>query len=350
MLLEFASKLVEDVIPKPTLEEDRQAFKEAQQTLWQVGLTGVHDYDGMKSYPALDSLHAEGRLKLRVTKNLKVDHLDEILEKGWQTGDGDDMLRIGGIKAFADGALGPHTAAMLQPYEGEPDNRGMLFYEDEELMETVQRVVKGGLSLTFHAIGDRANHQLIEMYAQLRDFESDEGLPLRRHRIEHVQVIHPRDIPRLAKFGIIASMQPIHATADMLTADVSWGERSRYAYAWRDLLDNGTVLAFGSDAPVDTHNPFCGIHAAVTRRRADGSPGPEGWRPEQKITVLEALHGYTIGPAYAAGMEDRLGKIAPNFLADLILINTDPFACEPDALKDIKTTATMVSGEWVWKV
>jgi hypothetical protein len=143
-------------------------------------------------------------------------------------------------------------------------------------------------------------------------------------------------------------MQPIHATSDMKMADKYWGKRSKFGYAWRTLLDSGAVLAFGSDAPVDSANPFWGVHAAVTRQRGDGSPGPDGWYPEQRLTVEEALHGYTTGPAYTAGTEDRLGMLAPGYLADLIALDTDPFTCEPGQLREIKPKATMVGGDWVW--
>ncbi len=148
---------------------------------------------------------------------------------------------------------------------------------------------------------------------------------------------------------MIASMQPIHATSDMLAADKLWGARSAGAYAWRTQLNHGTVLAFGSDAPVESPNPFLGLHAAVTRRRADGSPSPEGWYPEQRLSILEAWHGFTSGPAYAAGMENRLGKLSPGCHADLIVLEKDPMTCEPDDLLKIQSSATMVKGEWVWQ-
>ena len=141
-------------------------------------------------------------------------------------------------------------------------------------------------------------------------------------------------------------MQPIHATSDMLMADRYWGERAAFAYAWRTQLQAGSVLAFGSDAPVESPNPFWGLHAAVTRRRADGSPGTEGWHPEQKLTVLEALHAFTGGPAYAAGMESRLGKLAPGYLADLLLLDSDPFTCRPEDLLNIRPLGTMINGNW----
>jgi predicted amidohydrolase YtcJ len=144
-------------------------------------------------------------------------------------------------------------------------------------------------------------------------------------------------------------MQPIHATSDMSAADRFWGERSRLAYAWRTQLDHGAPLAFGSDAPVESPDPFRGVHAAVTRRRADGSPGPQGWFPEQRLTILEALQGYTLGAAYAAGLEHKQGKLKEGFLADLVVLEQDPLDLDPAELLSIPVSATMVDGEWVWQ-
>jgi len=182
-----------------------------------------------------------------------------------------------------------------------------------------------------------------------RSVIEENGLPALRHRIEHVQVIHPDDAPRLAQLNVVASMQPIHATSDMLMADQFWGERSRLAYALKTQLDFGAPLALGSDAPVESPNPFWGLRAAVTRRRADGSPSPEGWHPGQRLSMAEAFAGYTLGAAYAAWMEDRLGRLALNHLADLIVLEVNPFTCDPDELLTLESSATMLNGEWVYK-
>jgi len=279
-----------------------------------------------------------------------VELLDQAHALGLGAGFGDDWLRIGSIKAFMDGALGPHTAAMFQPYIGEENNRGILNMDGEELFEHGRKAAQVGLAMTVHAIGDRANHEVLNAYEQLRNYEKENHLPALRHRIEHVQVIHPDDVARLGKMNIIASMQPIHATSDMLMADAFWGERSRLAYAMKTQLGYGARLALGSDAPVESPNPFRGIHAAVTRRRADGSPSVEGWYPEQRLSMAEALEGYTLGPAYAANMESRLGRLAPNYLADLIVLEAsqDPFTCNADDLLTMQSSATMVGGEWVY--
>jgi predicted amidohydrolase YtcJ len=238
---------------------------------------------------------------------------------------------------------------MFQPYLNEPGNRGVLNMDAEELFEHGRRAADAGLSMTVHAIGDRANHEVLDAYEHLRAYEMENGLPHLRHRIEHVQILHPDDVSRLAGLGVIASMQPIHAPSDMPVADRYWGERSALAYAWRSQLQHGAHLAFGSDAPVESPDPFLGLHAAVTRRRADGSPGPQGWYPEQKLTMAEALEAYTRGAAYAANAEERLGQLTPGYHADLIVLERDPFTCDPDELPGMQPDATMLGGEWVWQ-
>ena len=356
ILFESAMSLISDVLPQPSLGRIAGAIEFAQDQLWRMGLTGVHDFDRQDCFRALQVLHQRGRLGIRVLKSIPLEALPQAAELGLRSGFGDDFLRIGSVKAFADGALGPRTAAMLQPYEDEPENRGIAMFDAEELYEYGRQAVENGLSLAVHAIGDRANHEVLEAYRQIRAFEDElritkrevesVRLPHLRHRIEHVQIIHPDDAPRLAALNIIASMQPIHAASDYPAADRYWGKRAANSYAWRTLLDYRTRLAFGSDAPVDSPNPFWGLHAAVTRRRQDGSPGPEGWYPEQKLSIREALHGYTQGAAYAAGMENSLGKLARGYLADLLVLNADPFECNPAELLKVKPLAAMVGGEW----
>ncbi len=343
-------RLVSDAVPQPSIDEIAAAIQQAQQILWRMGVTGVHDFDRRDCFAALQTLHAAGDLKLRVLKSLPIDDLEHAIALGLHSGFGDDWLRIGGIKAFADGALGPHTAAMLTPYENEPDNLGMLLIDGEEMFELGQKAVANGLSLAIHAIGDRANHEMLNAFEQLRKFETTlDPPPKLRHRIEHVQLLHPADAHRLAQLNIIASMQPIHATSDMIMADDYWGKRAANAYAWRTQLQQGAKLVFGSDAPVESPNPFWGLHAAVTRQRAGGTPGPQGWYPEQRLNIQEALLAFTQGPAYAAGMEDRLGKLAPGYLADLLVLKEDPFTCDPAALRDIRPRAVMIGGEWVFR-
>ena len=358
--------LVTDIVPPPTPDEIDAALRDAFPNAWRVGLTSIHDVDGRSAFAAYQRLHRRGELGLRVVKYLPAKVLDCALEVGIQAGLGDDWLRVGGIKTFVDGALGPRTAAMLAPYEGEPDNLGVLTIEEAELRELARKAAGGGLPLAVHAIGDRANRMVLDVLADLADGRGgacprpvggrDEPCPYpqRPHRIEHAQLLHPDDLPRLAALGVVTSMQPIHATQDCQMADRYWGGRCATAYAWRSLLEAGTVLAFGSDSPVEDLNPFLGIHAAVTRRRADGFPGSQGWYPRQRLTVEEAVRAYTLGAARAAGLEDRLGSLAPGKLADLVVLDcaepgADIFSCDPMAIAETRVLATMIGGRFVYR-
>lgn len=357
ILYESAMQLVADIIPEATPCELDAALSTAQRKLWKLGITSVHDFDRQRCFSALQRLHTAKKLGIRVVKSIPLEDLPNAAAIGLATGFGDDFLRIGSVKVFADGALGPQTAAMLQPYENDPDNQGILLLDGEELLEFGRQAVDSGLSLAVHAIGDRANHEVLNAFEQLQAYMAksstdslgygNTGRKL-RHRIEHVQLIHPDDARRLSQIGVIASMQPIHAPSDMYMADRFWGQRAAYSYAWRTQLEAGTVLVFGSDAPVESPNPFWGLHAAITRQRLDGSPGPQGWYPQQRLSLMEALQGFTSGPAFAAGMEDRLGQLYPGYLADLIILNQDPFKVAPDELHGLLPVATMVDGKWVY--
>jgi predicted amidohydrolase YtcJ len=349
ILFEEAIKLVLDIIPEPTAESLAKNFHIIFTALLRMGLTGIHDFDKRTCFQALQILHDRADLPLRVVKSIPYELLPQAIELGLRSGFGDDFLRIGPIKFFSDGALGTHTGAMVDPYVDELQNRGILIMDNEQLFEQGKLAVESGLAVAVHAIGDRAIHEVLDGFDRLRVFERRQGLPELRHRIEHLQTIHPDDTARMAKINIIASMQPIHATSDMTMAERLLGERSKYSYAWKTQILNGTRLAFGSDAPVESPNPFWGLHAAVTRRRMDGTPGREGWIPEQRLTVGEAIEAYTFGPAFCAGMENRLGKLSPGYLADLIVVETDPFICDPADLINIQPTATMVGGDWVWQ-
>jgi predicted amidohydrolase YtcJ len=343
-----AMMLVADLVPPPALEETEEALQRAFPDAWRVGLTSIHDVDGSPAFVAYQRLRARLELGLRVVKYLPLDTLDCALEVGLRAGLGDDWLRVGGVKIFTDGALGPCTAAMLTPYEGVGDrsgDTGVLTIDEDDLRQVVRKAVSGGLPLAVHAIGDRANRMTLDALADAGGVGTS-GL---RHRIEHVQLLHPDDIDRLAPLNIVASMQPIHATQDYEMADRYWGDRCATAYAWRSLLNAGALLAFGSDCPVEDLNPFLGIHAAVTRRRSDGSPGPEGWYPEQRLTVEEAVRAYTLGAAQAVGLEDRLGSLAPGKLADLVVLDRDIFACDPMEIAETQVLATMIGGKLVYE-
>ena len=349
ILFESAMNLVESIVPEPGMNELAEMFDHAQSVLWKMGVTGVHDFDRRACFQALQYMDANDRLRLRVVKSIPLELLPEAAALGLRSGFGSPFLRIGSVKLFADGALGPRTAAMLQPYEGETEYSGIPMLDAEQIVEYGQEAAQSGLSMAIHAIGDRANHEVLNAYEQLRGYETQMGLAHLRHRIEHVQILHPDDFGRLASLNVIASMQPLHATSDMYTADKHWGKRSAGAYAWRTQLERGARLAFGSDAPVESPNPFWGLHAAVTRTRSNGEPGTDGWYPEQRLSLQQALDGYTTGPAYAAGLEQRLGQLAPGFYADLIALESDPFQMPAHELHGVKPAATMVAGEWVWQ-
>ncbi len=354
LLLENAMELVTRVIPRPTPEQMLGKMKAALTHANRAGLTGVHDFDGALAFQVFQMLKASGDLFLRIVKNIPIDLLDNAIELGLRWGFGDDLLRIGGIKQFADGALGSRTAWMLAPFEDDPDNLGISTADPQTLLDNARRASIAGLPSAIHAIGDRAVREVLDIYEMLHREEAARGISpdQRPHRIEHVQIIHPDDIPRLAKLGIIASMQPIHALSDMEMADRYWGDRADHAYDWRSQINTGTVLAFGSDAPVEPIEPLANIQAAVTRRRSNGAPGPSGWRSRAdgsgRLTVEETLRGFTIGPAIAAGMEDRCGRLAPGCLADLVVLGQDIFTCDPMTIGETEVLAVMVGGRWVF--
>lgn len=346
-LLETAMEAVVNVLPPLTSEQLANQMKVAHDQMLSVGLVGFHDFDDPSSMKALQVLRERGDLAMRVVKQVKQEWLEHALELGIRRNFGDDWIRIGNLKIFADGALGPRTAYMFEPYIGEPDNVGMTVVDKEEILDLVSRASEAGLASTVHAIGDRAVHDVLDVYETVRGEEAARGVrpDERRHRIEHVQIIHPDDRSRLADLDVIASMQPIHGTSDWERAERFWGEeRIKWSYNARLQLDLGARVAFGSDSPIEPFRPFEGLYSAVSRRQPNGSPSPDGWLPELKLTVDEALRGYTQGPAYAAGMEDRIGQLAYGYYADLLVIDRDPYETTGDELLHTGIIATMVDG------
>ncbi|MBN1661527.1 MAG: amidohydrolase [Anaerolineae bacterium] len=346
ILKETAMELVGCLFQDPSPEEGARAIQAALARAHRHGLVGVHTMEGAAALRAFQKLRADGALKMRVLIQIPEENLDAAIQAGLQSGLGDQRLRVGGVKLFADGALGARTAHMLEPFEGEPGNVGIAVADTAHLRQVIGKASRAGIAAFVHAIGDRANREVLDAIEASRRAGEGAGL---RHRIEHVQILHPADMPRLAGLGVIASMQPIHATQDMLLADALWGRRSAGAYAWRSLLDAGTVVAFGSDAPVEDLNVMLGLHAAVTRRRADGSPGPAGWYPEQRLSVAEAVHAYTAGAAYASGEEGIKGTLAPGKLADLAVLSQDIFGMEPMEILETEVVATVFDGEIVYR-
>jgi predicted amidohydrolase YtcJ len=350
ILIEWnAMNLVADRIPAPTPEQTADQMRKAQSMAHSMGVTGIHDFDNQDCLATLQVMRERGELGLRVLKQINKQYLDSLLHMGLRTGFGDNWLRLGNLKLFADGAIGAHSAYMFEPYIGEPDNVGIVVVGKAEMYELTSRASANGFATTIHAIGDRAVHDVLDVMEQVRGEEAAHGIPrdARRHRIEHVQVIHPSDVDRLAELAIVASMQPIHATSDYPIADAVWGaERCAYAYNPRLQLDRGVRVCFGSDSPCDEFGALKGIHAAVTRRRPDGTPGADGWYPAARISVDEALKGYTTGAAFAAGMEHQLGKLAPGYLADLAVLDRDLYDTPGGELLDVNVCGTMVDGVW----
>jgi len=345
ILLEGAAmELIGRHIPSPTNDDMVAAVRRATQEVTRAGLTCVHDMDGIPSFRAEGVLWARGELLLRVVKSIPLDHLDEAVSLGLRTGFGDDYLRIGQVKMFADGALGPRTAWMLEPYETEPRSTGIATTDTEVLRRAALRAAAAGLGCAIHAIGDRACRAVLDILG-----EAQETYPGPRHRVEHLQILHPDDWARPGKMGIIASMQPLHATSDMPMTDRHLGERAREAYAFKSLLRRGATLAFGSDCPVETVDPLLGIHAAVTRRRRDGSPGPDGWHPQERLTVSEAVKAYTWGAACAAGMEDRLGSLAPGRWADVTILEQNIYKIDPADIPEAVVAGTLIGGRFAFR-
>jgi len=259
-------------------------------------------------------------------------------------GYGEDRLDIASVKLYGDGALGSRGAAMIEPYSDDPENRGLPFWTDEELLAQTQKAMAMGFQVGIHAIGDFGNRQVLNIFEL-----AQEGKPSElRNRVEHAQIVTLDDIPRFAELGVIASMQPIHATSDMNMAEDRVGpDRIKGGYAWRRMLDSGAVLASGSDFPVELPNPFFGLYAAVTRQDRDGMP-EGGWYIDQGLTRAEALHSFTLAAAYAARQEDRLGSLEPGKWADFIIVDRDYFEIPASEIDDIRVLETWVGGERVY--
>jgi predicted amidohydrolase YtcJ len=296
------------------------------------GVTGIHDFQREHGLATWQRLHADRRLSLRVWASLPADRLDEIVELGLRSGLGDEWLRIGPVKAFADGTLGSRTAWMLEPFADA--GRGEVLLDDEQLRELSGRCADAGLELAVHAIGDAANRAVLDAFATTRERWQPRGL---RPRIEHAQLLHPDDLARFAELGVTASMQPSHATSDRAVAEAAWGARCAGAYALGSLAASGAPLCFGSDAPIEPLDPLAGVQAAATR----------DWPPVEALAVEHALDGFWSGAAHARKAERRLGRLLPGYAADLAVLERDPVTCPPDEIAAIGVAATMIGGRWV---
>lgn len=336
VLKENATRAVDAALPPPSDDEIDAALCRATQHALALGLTGLGNFEGPEVLRAFGRLHERGELRLRVTQHIAHASLDAALAAGLYSGLGDEWVRIGSLKLFADGTLGSQTAAMLDPFEGSARNRGIATLSCNEMRDAASRAACGGIATAIHAIGDRANRDAL---CALAAAPRVPGIP---HRIEHAQLLHSDDLGLFAAHGIAASMQPIHAVGDRDTADRYWGARAATAYAWRTLQESGALVAFGSDAPVETCDPLDGLFAAVARHgRGDGRAA---WRPEQALTLEDALRAYTLGAAAASGEERLKGSLAEGKVADMVVLSTDIFA-GPEALEEARVVGAIVGGD-----
>jgi predicted amidohydrolase YtcJ len=293
-----------------------------------LGLVGIHNVEGAKSLELFQKLRAQNQLQFRVTHMIPSENLDHAIKLGLRGGLGDEWLNIGGVKIFSDGSLGSQTAWMLEPFEGTSDNCGVTTQSPEQIERWARAAARAGMMVCTHAIGDRANREVLNVYEKLR--REGFSAPL---RIEHAQHLHPTDIPRFAALNVIASMQPIHATSDYAMANRFLGSRARYAYAFKSLLNAGARLVFGSDCPVETLDPWVGIHAAVTRERANGEP-QGGWYPEEKLSVDEAVRAYS-------------SPLAIGSNADCLVLSQNIFEIPPREILSTQVELTIVGGQIV---
>lgn len=298
------------------------------------GVAAVHDKDGWLGAAGIfGRIHAHEGLSLRVWQSLPADKAEELVDLQLRPRLGDDFLRLGYLKAFMDGTLGSRTAWML-------DGSGVVITNGEALEELIRAGAAGGWPLAVHAIGDQANRAALDAFEATRDAWQPLGL---RHRIEHVQCLAPEDIARFGALGIACSVQFTHAPSDRDLAERYWGERLEGTYAFRSLWDTGALVVNGSDAPVEELDPLAGLRAAVCRTIDDRPP----WRPEESLTIEQALLASTVNSAWLAGDERRRGRLLPGFLADLVVLSRDPVTCPAEELDSVEVLATMVGGRWV---
>lgn len=356
ILKDAATALVDRVVPPLTDAEKDQAMEAALREAASHGVTSVQnmadsseDRGQADIFREFERLDRAGKLTVRVYEALSIRDWKTLADAGVIAPFGNPHLRIGNLKAFADGAIGSSTAWMMEPFSDNPAKSGLAspdLLDAEHFFQSMQGADKAGLQLTIHAIGDRANKTILDLYERL---VKEDGQTDRRARIEHVQHLDPADYPRFAKLGVIASMQPYHAIDDGRWAERPLGPvRIKSSYAWKSLLDAGATLAFGSDWPVAPLDPVMGLYAAATRRTLDGK-NPDGWVPEQKISVKQAVHAYTVGSAFAEHQEAVKGTIAPGKLADLVVLSDDIFAIAPQAIEKTKVDMTIFDGKVIYR-
>ncbi|WP_332852848.1 amidohydrolase [Duganella sp. S19_KUP01_CR8] len=349
VLVDAAMELVDKVVPLATPNEARARLDNALAALAKAGLTSVHDA-GIKVVQ--DDLYRDyadhGKLTTRVYAMIgdTAADFDELSKEGPLKSYGNDVYALAAVKLYSDGALGSRGAALLAPYSDMPSTRGLLFYPNAEMLAKMNKAMKAGYQVNVHAIGDAGNRQILDAYAQLIPKYNNVEL---RHRVEHAQVVALEDIPRFKALGIIPSMQPTHATSDQNMAEQRVGhERIKGAYAWRTFLDQGSRIACGSDFPVESPNPFEGLHAAVTRQNNAGVPAG-GWYKNQAMTLTEAFRCFTLDAAYAAHQENVIGSLEPGKWADFILIDRDLFKVPAEQIGKTQVLQTWMGGKRVYK-
>ncbi len=345
LLLETAQRLVQQAIPPPEASELADLLEEALRLAAASGLCAVANIGTAEEFGALQQLDLEGRLPIRVAHVLYDEALPALLTLGLRSGFGNPRLRLGGIKIFVDGSLGSQTAWVFEPY-ARARGTGLVRTPPELLRDLVRQANGGGLAAVVHAIGDRAVRAALDAFATAQDLQAELTRTPGRNRIEHLQLVDREDFGRFHALGVLASMQPRHATADARVAEREWGERCTRAYPWAALQSAGAVLAFGSDAPVEALAPLEGIHAAVTRQRPEGGPP---WRPEQCLSLEDALRAYTVGAAAAGADPDATGLLRPGDPADCVVLDRDPFTIAPQDLPSLRVDATCVGEAWAYR-
>ncbi len=345
VLIDNAMALVNSKLPATDKDSVREAISAAINALLAEGITGVHDAGiNLMEAEVYLSMADNDQLDLRIYAMIggAGEVLDAVAEPIRKYGN--DRLEIAAVKLYSDGALGSRGAAMIEPYSDDAENRGLPFWTQQELNDKVAKANAMGFQVGIHAIGDLGNRMALDAFEKA---QGGKPSPL-RNRVEHAQIIALEDIPRFAELGVVASMQATHATSDKnMAVDRIGPERILGGYAWQRLLDSGAILANGSDFPVELSNPFHGLYASVTRRGRDGEPDG-GWYKDQALSRSEALHSFTLGAAYAANQEDRLGSLEVGKWADFILIDRDYFEVPESEIDDIRVLQTWVGGELVF--
>jgi hypothetical protein len=344
VLVDNAMDLVAGVVSPPTDEQLEARLSAALERCAQVGLTGVHDAGmDLRTFRVLQTWDMAGRLPVRVYA--MADGQGEARHTYLELGTyGGRMLEMKSVKFLLDGALGSRGAALHAPYSDAAEETGLLLMEPEELEARTRAFMQRGFQVCIHAIGDRANTLVVDTLVRTAE---ETGTKALRHRVEHAQILRPEDIQKLGAGGLVASVQPTHATSDMGWAEARLGvERLKGAYAWRSLKEAGAVLALGSDFPIENPDVLAGLYAARTRQDAEGKP-EGGWLPRERLTGQEALEGFTVGPAWASFAEERRGKLVEGMDADFTVLSVDPVSDEPGALVNAMVVATVVDGREV---